>query len=1207
MRRTCRSPIRLNGINAAAFNIDPVTGVVTLKAVADYQTQPSYSFNVVASDGTVSSTQAVTVAITDVAPTITSGNSAAVVEGTAITVPVYTATATDVVGSPLTYSLSGTNAAAFSIDSATGVVTLKAVADFETQASYSFNVVASDGTLSSSQAVTLAVTDLHRRMISSAATVNVNEGVAANIPVYTVVAADPGGGTVTYSLAGTDAAAFTINATTGVVTINNVPDFETKNSYSFNVKASDPSGQFNTEAVTLAVNDLPPVISSAATANINEGVAVGTTVVYAAVAADPGGGTVTYSLTGADAAAFTINATTGIVTINNVPDFETKNSYSFTVKASDPSGQFNTEAVTISVNDLPPVISSAATANVYEGVAGGTTVYTAVAADPGGGTVTYSLTGSDAAAFTINASTGVVTINTTPDFETKAAYNFTVKASDLSGAFNTEAVTLAVNDLPPVISSAATVNVNEGVAANSVVYTAVAADPAGGTVTYSLTGTDARAFFINSATGVITINNTPDFETKNSYTFNVKASDPSGQFNTEAVTLAVNDLPPVITSATTANINEGVAGGTPVYTAVAADPGGGTVTYSLTGTDAAAFTINSATGVVTISNTPDFETKASYNFTVKASDPSGQFNTEAVTLAVNDLPPVISSAATASVNEGVVANSVVYTAIAADPGGGTVTYSLTGTDAAAFSINATTGVITINNTPDFETKASYSFTVKASDPSGQFNTEAVTLAVNDLPPVITSATTANVNEGVAGGTPVYTAIAADPGGGTVTYSLTGTDAGAFSINAATGVVTINSTPDFETKASYTFTVKASDPSGQLNTEAVTVTVNDLPPVISSVATANVNEGVAAGTPVYTAIAADPGGGTVTYSLTGADAAAFTINSATGVVTINNTPDFETKAAYNFTVKASDPSGMFNTEAVTLAVNDLPPVISSATAANVNEGVAAGAAVYTVVAADPGGGAVTYSLTGADAAAFSINAATGVVTINNTPDFETKPSYSFTVKASDPSGASNTEAVTVTVNDLPPVAISSATAANVNEGVAAGTAVYTAVAADPGGGAVIYSLTGTDAAAFSINATTGVVAINNTPDFETKASYSFTVKASDPSGQFNTEAVTLSVNDLPPVISSAATANVNEGVAAGTAVYTAIAADPVGGAVIYSLTGSDASAFSINATTGVFAINNTPEFDTKSSYSLTVKASDPSGQFNTEAVTSLSVQ
>ena len=356
-----------------------------------------------------------------------------------------------------------------------------------------------------------------------------------------------------------------------------------------------------------------------------------------------------------------------------------------------------------------------------------------------------------------------MTFNSTPDFETKSSYSFNVKASDPSGAFNTQAVTLTVTDVAPGITSATTVSVAEGTSTATVVYTASATDVAGGTVSYALTGADAAAFTVNSATGAVTFNSTPDFETKSSYSFNVKASDPSGAFNTQAVTLTVTDVAPGITSATTVSVAEGTSTATVVYTASATDVAGGTVSYALTGADAAAFTVNSATGAVTFNSTPDFETKSSYSFNVKASDPSGAFNTQAVTLTVTDVAPGITSATTVSVAEGTSTATVVYTASATDVAGGTVSYALTGADAAAFTVNSATGAVTFNSTPDFETKSSYSFNVKASDPSGAFNTQAVTLTVTDVAPGITSATTVSVAEGTSTATVVYTASATDDG------------------------------------------------------------------------------------------------------------------------------------------------------------------------------------------------------------------------------------------------------------------------------------------------------------------------------------------------------------------------------------------------------------------------------------------------------------
>jgi hypothetical protein len=80
--------------------------------------------------------------------------------------------------------------------------------------------------------------------------------------------------------------------------------------------------------------------------------------------------------------------------------------------------------------------------------------------------------------------------------------------------------------------------------------------------------------------------------------------------------------------------------------------------------------------------------------------------------------PTITSGATATTlaeNSG--ANQTVYTAVAddtADISAG-VTWSLSGTDAGAFTINATTGVVKLTADPDYEGQHSYSFKVVADD------------------------------------------------------------------------------------------------------------------------------------------------------------------------------------------------------------------------------------------------------------------------------------------------------------------------------------------------------------------------------------------------------------------------------------------------------------------------------------------------------------
>ena len=98
-------------------------------------------------------------------PTITSPATATVNENQTDAI---TITATDADNDTLTYSLSGTDAASFNIDSATGVVTFKVAPDYETKSSYSFSATANDLTTSDTQVVTITVTNIGDFYIKSA-------------------------------------------------------------------------------------------------------------------------------------------------------------------------------------------------------------------------------------------------------------------------------------------------------------------------------------------------------------------------------------------------------------------------------------------------------------------------------------------------------------------------------------------------------------------------------------------------------------------------------------------------------------------------------------------------------------------------------------------------------------------------------------------------------------------------------------------------------------------------------------------------------------------------------------------------------------------------------------------------------------------------------------------------------------------------------
>ncbi|SBS36322.1 Cadherin domain protein [Marinomonas spartinae] len=666
--------------------------------------------------------------------------------------------------------------------------------------------------------------------------------------------------------------------------------------------------------------------------------------------------------------------------------------------------------------------------------------------------------------------TAVFSIIVTDDFNAKATQDVTVTITGTNDA--------------PVITSGATGSVNENAPTSTVIYMATATDAENDTLTYSLTGADAALLNINPSTGAVTLKNSADYETKNTYSFNVVVTD-NGTGNltdSKAVAVSVNDLndnAPVITSSATGSVNENAPTSTVIYQVTATDADGtaanNTLQYSLSGADANLLDINAVTGAVTLKASADFETKSSYSFNVIATD-NGAGNlmgTKAVTVSVNDLndnAPVITSSTTGSVNENAPTSTVIYQVTATDADGtaanNTLQYSLSGADANLLDINAVTGAVTLKASADFETKSSYSFNVIATD-NGAGNlmgTKAVTVSVNDLndnAPVITSSTTGSVNENAPTSTVIYQVTATDADGtaanNTLQYSLSGADANLLDINAVTGAVTLKASADFETKSSYSFNVIATDngAGNLMGTKAVTVSVNDLndnTPVITSSTTGSVNENAPTSTVIYQVTATDADGtaanNTLQYSLSGADANLLDINAVTGAVTLKASADFETKSSYSFNVIATDngAGNLMGTKAVTVSVNDLndnAPVITSSTTGSVNENAPTSTVIYQVTATDADGTAANntlqYSLSGADANLLDINAVTGAVTLKASADFETKSSYSFNVIAID-NGAGNlmgTKAVTVSVNDLndnaPTVSASTATATLVEAG------------------------------------------------------------------------------------------------------------------------------------------------------------------------------
>src|SRR6201746_1348457 len=160
----------------------------------------------------------------------------------------------------------------------------------------------------------------------------------------------------------------------------------------------------------------------------------------------------------------------------------------------------------------------------------------------------------------------------------------------------------------------------------------------------------------------------------------------------------------------------------------------------------------------------------------------------------NNSPNGIAEGAAVNTTVGITAQSTFAN------GNAGLDYSLSAdSSGGGFKIDPNTGVVTVADPSkiDFESAPGhvYTITVLATKNNNFSAEQTFTISVNDVAPstpVDSNAAANTVLEGAANGTAVgVTASSADVNGPGVTWSLTGdTSGGGFTINAATGVITV---------------------------------------------------------------------------------------------------------------------------------------------------------------------------------------------------------------------------------------------------------------------------------------------------------------------------------------------------------------------------------------------------------------------------------
>ena len=464
-----------------------------------------------------------------------------------------------------------------------------------------------------------------------------------------------------------------------------------------------------------------PVFSEGAraTRTVAENTAPGTNIGAAFTATDPDSGdTLTYSLHRGDRDSFSIDPDTGQLQTRASLDYETKNSYNdLAVRVTDSGGLTDAILVTINVTDVKenrePVFIDGGRAirTIAENTAAGVNIGAPVAAtDADNDVLTYILGWpQESSSFSIDSTTGQIRTKAPLDYETKNVYHFTVFVDDGNGGKRAISVTINVTDVaeitPPL--SERTLQVRDGIVAAA--------------------GVDSVDDVTAAHLAAITFLNLYDKSISS-----LKAGDFNGLTALSTLGLTFNSISDIsalenLTSLTTLFLHENSISDISalenltslIYLSL----------YNNSISDVSA--LENLTSLVWVSLTGNPISDYGPLRRLKAA------NTNVNIIGIdfdNNIPTFTDGESTTrSIAENTAYGENIGNAVAAiDADNDTLTYSLSGMDAASFSIVDTSGQLQTKAVLDYEAKTSYSVTVIVYDGNNGGDRITVTINVTDV-------------------------------------------------------------------------------------------------------------------------------------------------------------------------------------------------------------------------------------------------------------------------------------------------------------------------------------------------------------------------------------------------------------------------------------------------------------------------------------------
>ncbi|NJO38645.1 MAG: hypothetical protein HC871_14850, partial [Rhizobiales bacterium] len=780
------------------FAIDAVSGEITVAdgSLLDFEDASAHEVTVRVTDADGAfSDQTVTLNLADVNETPTGIALAAggtVAENAAHGTLVGEVSGSDQdAGETLAYSLVDDAGGRFAIDAASGAITVAdgALLDYEAASSHDVTVRVTDADgASHDQTFTLNIADVNETPtgIALSAGGTVAENAANGTLVGQVTGSDVDAGDVlSYSLVDDAGGRFAIDSASGEITVadGSLLDYEAASSHDVTVRVTDADGASHDQTFTLNLadaNDRPDDLTLVSGGTVSEVAANGTLVGTVSGNDQDAGEVLSYSLADDAGGRFTIDASSGQITVADASllDYEAASFHRVSVRVTDSGGSTYDESVTLNVTDNanPDSITGVAPVGtvrigVYDIDKGAAAAYAADAVNEFGGELVLidELSPDTLASIDVllafnpsNSGWGAAYAAALADLEAAVDNGLHLVLHDrsvtdvakmvpgLGGVTHVRDIDKDSADVEVVADGGGFAVGDHGTVTDSTLdlgdhsshgFVDAGSLPADAEILMTRSDpAEAVTFRLALGSGSVTYSTIP---------LDYYLADDGKALHHDMEIYAQNlvedlvdtyDLLDVAVPDFTSRISEAAETGERVITIAAEDPDGQGVSFSLDDDAGGRFAIDAASGVVTVADAAllDYETISSHTITVRVTDGDGEFTTQDVTIEVLDAATNLALSSDV-VAEHAVSGSVVGVVSDSEGGVPVVAYELIDDAGGFFAIDAASGVLSVTDGTnlDHEAAASHDVTVRVTTSDGATSDKIFTIHVADVADPVT--------------------------------------------------------------------------------------------------------------------------------------------------------------------------------------------------------------------------------------------------------------------------------------------------------------------------------------------------------------------------------------------------------------------------------------------------------------------------------------